>query len=315
MEELLLACNVQGTVNADTPRISVQYGTKKKDNVLTVPLTVLHSDCCTEQWTGVYWKALPHPNWSLHKSASLSFGWIEVEYTRNLSEVTRLCYQQMFEICKDVGTPHVLRTWNYFPHINAGKPSSQYQLFCEGRATAYAKLNTKEQDYPAATVIGTQQSSFILMFIAGEQPGHGIENPRQTSAFHYPKVYSEHSPLFSRALVYQNEKQLQLYISGTASITGHATQHYDDVEQQTKEVLNNLNSLIAEAQEKYPFEDFSLRDFAQLKVFVKQEEDLSTIQALLSKELNEDTPICYLHGEMCRPDLLVEIEGTFLQAR
>ena len=114
---------------------------------------------------------------------------------------------------------------------------------------------------------------------------------------------------------YQDEKQKQLYISGTASITGHSTQHLGNIKDQLQEALNNLDALINEAQTRHGFEPFSLQDFAQLKVFIKQQEDISVVHTYLVSALGDKVPVCYLHGEMCRPDLLVEIEATYLDSR
>ena len=94
-----------------------------------------------------------------------------------------------------------------------------------------------------------------------------IENPRQTSAYHYPPKFGKHSPIFSRACSGAARQRPSLFISGTASIVGHETIHPGDVRAQTRETMANINALLDEANRLFgsmplrvrQFEDESLR--------------------------------------------------------
>ena len=69
-----------------------------------------------------------------------------------------------------------------------------------GRATAGA--------VPAACALGSPAGSPIsIYFLAARQPPKMIENPRQTSAYHYPPKFGRHSPIFSRACVWGEPRQ------------------------------------------------------------------------------------------------------------
>ena len=54
---------------------------------------------------------------------------------------------------------------------------------------------------------------------------------------------------------------------------------------------------------------FSARELT-CKVYVRRPADLPTIQAQLGEALGTGTQILYLRGDICRADLLVEIEAT-----
>ena len=125
--------------------------------------------------------------------------------------------------------------------------------FCAGRHQALvAELTEFETHLPAACAIGTDEPGLRLYALAGRTAGIQIENPRQTSAFHYPRQYGPRSPSFSRAVLKAwEERHHHLYISGTASIVGHASQHVD-LMAQLDETLFNLRALLAQANRLTP---------------------------------------------------------------
>src|SRR4029453_9385002 len=98
-----------------------------------------------------------------------------------------------------------------------------------------------EKSYPSATCVGHQRTTHILQvfWLAGKVPGTSLENPRQVSAYHYPRVHGPTSPTFARALIAPDQTGL---ISGTASIVGHASQHHDDPMEQLEETVRNLSA-------------------------------------------------------------------------
>ena len=142
-----------------------------------------------------------------------------------------------------------------------------------------------------------------------KEVGIGIENPHQVSAFNYPQTYSQDPPLFSRALLHKNSSQQILFISGTASILGHSTQYSGDINRQTEVCLNNIEHLIQSAITEYQFPKISLQEFSQFKVYIKNLDDLNTVRTHIHQLLGPSAPVYFLHGDMCRPDLLVEIEA------
>jgi enamine deaminase RidA (YjgF/YER057c/UK114 family) len=136
-----------------------------------------------------------------------------------------------------------------------------------------------------------------------------IENPRQTSAYYYPPKFGRHSPVFSRACVLTESSGTSLFVSGTASIVGHETIHHGDVSAQTRETLANIDALIHEANRVVGSERYS-REGLKFKVYVRQPRDLHVIERTLSETLPPSASIVYLQADVCREDLLVEIEAT-----
>jgi enamine deaminase RidA (YjgF/YER057c/UK114 family) len=163
---------------------------------------------------------------------------------------------------------------------------------------------------PAASALGSPAGSPIsIYFLAARRPPKMIENPRQTSAYHYPPKFGRHSPIFSRACVLSESAGTNLFVSGTASIVGHETIHQGDVAAQTRETMTNINALLGEANRVVGSARYSL-DGLKFKVYVRQPSDLGAIEEALSKSLQSSTPIVYLQADVCREDLLVEIEAT-----
>jgi chorismate lyase/3-hydroxybenzoate synthase len=218
-------------------------------------------------------------------------------------------YRNVLEVTRAAGYPHLLRMWNYFPGIHFERDGlDRYQRFCVARQRAFAAFGAqREQDYPAATVIGTATGPVTLYFIAARNAGESLENPRQVSAYHYPAQYGPASPSFSRGMLKRWDGVAHLYISGTASIVGHETQHERQCDAQLLEVVRNLRALVARAREHSGI-DFELGRHALLKTYVRRPDDLPGVRATLQTELPGATVI-YCPGDVCRRELLVEVEA------
>ncbi len=138
-----------------------------------------------------------------------------------------------------------------------------------------------------------------------------LENPRQTAAFDYADQYSPKSPKFCRAMALSCGNYATILISGTASITNSETRHVGDPVAQTHETLDNIGALISEenlCRHGLPGLGASLEGLGLVRVYVKREEDYAGIRAACEKRLGE-LPTIYAMADVCRPDLLVEIEG------
>lgn len=157
------------------------------------------------------------------------FGIIETRETdhRDIRHAAAHAYAAINAFQRRTGFTNLLRMWNFLDAVNEGAGDlERYRQFCLGRAEALA--DNDRSDYPAATAIGRQHATGTLQvfWIGAKQPGTPLENPRQVSAYRYPRVHGPASPSFSRATLAADGT---LLISGTASIVGHASQHHDDV--------------------------------------------------------------------------------------
>jgi len=138
-----------------------------------------------------------------------------------------------------------------------------------------------------------------------------LENPRQTPAYDYSARHSPASPKFSRALALSCGGYATIFISGTASLTSSETQHTGDAAAQTRETLDNIAALISEenlSRHGLPGLGTSLEGLGLVRVYVKRQEDYATVRAVCRKRLGE-LPAIYAIADVCRPELLVEIEG------
>src|SRR5262249_21778056 len=144
-----------------------------------------------------------------------------------------------------------------------------------------------------------------VYWIAARVAGVALENPRQVSAWRYPRQYGPTAPTFARAM-HAPTVLPQLYVSGTAAIVGHASHHAGDFAAQTGETLANFSSLLAAAGFA-PKTHFGPR--SMLKAYVRRGADAGSAAALLAERLPAGTPLLLLHGDICRRELLIEIDG------
>jgi enamine deaminase RidA (YjgF/YER057c/UK114 family) len=228
-----------------------------------------------------------------------------------LQHTTEQAYQQIFTLLDALDYPHVYRFWNYMAQINSRSHDlERYRQFNLGRQAAFM---TSRRDIagnvPAACALGTAEGPLSIAFLAGRPPAVAIENPRQLSACDYPPDYGPRSPVFSRASLVQLDRQVMLFISGTASIVGHATLHPQDVAAQTHETMTNIEAIINAANHESAHVRFTL---AQLfyRVYIRHEADLKTIQAVLQARIGSGYSAVFLQADVCRQDLLVEIEAN-----
>jgi chorismate lyase/3-hydroxybenzoate synthase len=246
------------------------------------------------------------------RTDSLLFTRLLITDTRDMRQAALEAYSRLLAFHAAMGYPALLRIWNYFDRLlePAAAPAlDRYQAFCAGRQQALEAMNVDPGQLPAATAIGTNAPGFLVYLLAAREPGIQIENPRQVSAYHYPPDYGPKSPSFARATLKHWDDSTQLYISGTASIVGHASRHPDDAPAQVDEIINNLSALIDTVGKGHGRELAGPADLSLLKVYVKHEDDLSAIRARLRARIGAHPAILFLHGDICRQELLVEIEG------
>ena len=211
-------------------------------------------------------------------------------------------------------SPHQwpLKIWNYVPGINQGQGDEElYRQFCLGRADAVLIDPGDSPPLPAATAIGSpaEEPALQVYFLAAALPGLDVENPRQVSAWRYPRQYGPKSPLFSRGTILRLNGSRQFLISGTASIVGHQSHHENQVANQLSESLRNVQSLLEEGYRLTGDSHARLDSDGVLKVYIRDPSDLELIQKTLETEAPAEIPRIYLQGDICRENLLTEIDG------
>jgi chorismate lyase / 3-hydroxybenzoate synthase len=204
------------------------------------------------------------------------------------------------------GHRHLLRMYNYFSDINEGTGDTErYKQFCSGRAAGLREL--PEHALPAATAIGRRDHSAVLQvyWLACSEPGRAIENPRQVSAFRYPRQYGPSPPSFSRAMQVGGG----LLVSGTASVLGHASRHPDNLPAQLDEILRNLTSLRRAAG------GAALLQTGRgtlLKIYLREAAAAGFVSDYLRARLPAPVQLLVLAADICRRELLVEVDAAHL---
>ncbi|HEY3783934.1 MAG TPA: hypothetical protein VGL55_01485 [Steroidobacteraceae bacterium] len=227
-----------------------------------------------------------------------------------LHAATEQGYREIFATLDALGYPYLLRVWNYLPQINLDTHGiERYRQFNDARRKALIACGRHVSgNVPAACALGSANGSpLVIYFLASHEAPTLIENPRQVSAYEYPAQYGPR-PVFSRASVLRERSGALLFISGTSSIVGHQTVHAGDVAAQTRETLTNIEALLGEANRVTGPSRFDLGNLAY-KVYVRKDADLPSIQSQLHAILGPGAQVMYLRADICRQDLLVEIEA------
>lgn len=251
------------------------------------------------------------------RCADLAFTWRVTPLLSQdlLLQATQQTYDALFSAMRQLGCQHPLRFWNYLPDIlGAGQGEEErYRIFNVGRHASFldhaAMVNPNP---PAACALGHPEGvaePLTVYALASSRPAQPIENPRQMSAYLYPRQYGSRSPTFSRAALAPVGDEECVFISGTASIVGHETVHLNDVQAQTHETLNNIEALLERFRAERPGKVWRTSEL-HLKAYVRHAADLPLVRQAVQQRLGADVPCVYLQAVVCRPDLLVEIEAS-----
>ncbi len=129
-----------------------------------------------------------------------------------------------------------------------------------------------------------------------------LRNPLQNEA-------PEYGSSFSRGLSVASNLCRYFLVSGTASIDEHGnTVHPGDFDCQARRTLDNIESLLASGGAVF-------KDICQASAFIKNPEDVERLHRILHLRGLEDLPLVCTIEDVCRDDLLVELDATAVIAR
>ncbi len=231
---------------------------------------------------------------------------------RDLGAQTRRIYRDMLGLAQARGRA-LARIWNYVPDINgtSAEGLENYRVFCRGRAQAFEA--SPESVPPAASAVGGVAGRLAVLFAAAPDPPRRFENPEQVPAYEYPPEHGPRSPSFSRAGQVDVAGRKYTFVSGTAAIKGHATVAPESLAGQLECTLDNLRIIsgvcglgadlgAGRAAERH------------FKVYLRSAADLPELQAVLESRLfRADDRVCWLHSDICRAALKLEIEATVIE--
>lgn len=260
----------------------------------------------------------------LHCGGVQAVGSLDAAYPQTLDVLARL--HGVLERAGS-GLDHVVRTWFYLGGITEPEGGvCRYQELNRARADFYREIDFcsallephgPPRVYPASTGIGMAGTGLVMSCLALETDRADVrllplENPQQTPAYAYDPKYSSQSPKFSRAMALVLGDYVTTWISGTASIVNSESCHLGDIEKQTEQTIDNIERLIGpENFGAHGVQDAgaSLADVARVRIYLKRPEDLARCQAVCRRRFGA-VPAVYAVADVCRPELLVEIEGV-----
>jgi chorismate lyase/3-hydroxybenzoate synthase len=226
---------------------------------------------------------------------------------------------------------HPLRFWNYVPGIGTRIPTglSRYEVFNAGRYLGYQDWFGREdfeERLPAASAVGHRGGDLVIHVLAGDEPGRSFENPRQKPAYRYSPRYGPLPPCFSRATLLGRGSLLEDrgwegIVAGTASVVGEDTHHPDDLEAQLRETYQNLacvSAALAGETGPHDLEAWldsagalrALARYLDMRVYVVREGHHEAVVAGFREVFSGLRRLEVIAADLCRPDLLVEAEGT-----
>lgn len=222
---------------------------------------------------------------------------------------------------------NIIRQWNYIENIthipDKGQNYQHYQIFNDVRSDYYNKSEFIH-GYPSATGIGTDICGLVVNFIAISTATNvqivPVINPGQIDAHKYSqkvlvgsgvnKKEDKSSPKFERGKLVRTDEGTKIYISGTAAILGENTVFPTDVEKQTMATINNIKRLVDDESvlELDDIQAVEKSNYSYVRSYVKHKTDIDIVKRLCEKHFRSEC-FQYLISDICRDDLLVEIEG------
>lgn len=215
-------------------------------------------------------------------------------------------------------TGDITRQWNYIEQITLMSESGQhYQLFNDSRSRFYSKAEWTN-GYPAATGIGTSAGGVIVVFDAVRDSAKcslAVDNPLQISAHAYSQQVlinrgTEHksTPKFERAR-YISTPTPSVYVSGTAAIRGEESCLKDAVGQAAL-TMENIDCLVsAENLQASGVKQSVDMQYGAMRAYLKHGSDTQKVSAWIGENYPQ-VDMLYLLADICREELLIEIEGV-----
>ncbi len=260
------------------------------------------------------------------EGASVLVGQVQACSEKNCGTNAPAAFQSMHDLLDAAGFPlhTVIRQWNYIENILGYDGSRQrYQEFNEVRSAFY-KSSFEAAGFPAATGIGQKQGGILIEFVAVNASGAvslPIDNSQQVAAHAYSPVVlagesslPKSTPKFERARYLELFGRQQLFISGTASIRGEETAGIGNPEEQTRITIENIQRLYSDDYMARLAGNSVQPNYGHARVYIKNPVDFPVVKKTF-KTFYGNLPVVYLQADVCRDDLLVEIEGKVILKR
>ena len=246
------------------------------------------------------------------------------DFSAKVSEQSREVFVKLDALLTEYGyeVDDIVRQWNYIGNIVSYKDGKQnYQEFNDARSRYYAKAEWK-RGYPAATGIGSTDGIIVGAIAFKRVDGSGvypIDNPLQIAAHVYSKRVlidddenaMKSTPKFERAKLIETERGACCFVSGTAAIRGEESVDSTSAKLQTVKTIENIEYLVSkENLVRFGCKPYDLK-YKFIHVFVKNEADYEEVKSVV-EAYYYDVAVIYSIADVCRSELLVEIEGILI---
>ena len=204
---------------------------------------------------------------------------------------------------------HPVRIWNFVPGIGDRDvlrfgALDRYMVFNRGRFEALALLEL--DSLPTSSAVGVASDDLVIEALATPAPGVRVENPRQISSWNYSARYGPRPPCFARATITTLDGDPWLLIGGTASIVGEESCHAENLAAQLDETFANISAVIESQTPRRPDHLELLED---VRVYVARPEHADAVAEAAFERFAAAREIEIAQATVCRPELLIEIEG------
>ncbi len=236
---------------------------------------------------------------------------------KNRQKQAETMFRKAEAILKSQGASYrnVVRTWIYVDQI-----LDWYHEFNKARNACYTDFgllrngeleHAEEIFLPASTGIAgknPQGFSATMDLLAITKTSNAdiqiypLSGTRQRSPYRYGSA-------FSRAMCVMESKEKWIFVSGTASINEQGESvHQGDIVAQVKHTLEVVHSLVRP-------EEVSISNLCEATVFFKRKEDFPLYQKTADALGISNIPAVYLIADVCRDELLFELDGIFVASR
>jgi chorismate lyase/3-hydroxybenzoate synthase len=212
-----------------------------------------------------------------------------------------------------------VRLWNHIPAIHQPiEPRrDRYMVFNAGRYRAYAARfggpNAFDREVPTASGIGYDGRDLVVHCLSTRGEAIAIDNPRQVAPHRYSARFGPLPPCFARAMLLP--RRGLILVGGTASIRGEESLHRASLPGQFAETLTNLASVVEAAHlQQGGAGDRSEREwlnhYREVRVYYPRPADGDKLAAMVRDVFADGCRIEMRRADLCRAELLVEIEGV-----
>jgi enamine deaminase RidA (YjgF/YER057c/UK114 family) len=196
-----------------------------------------------------------------------------------------------------------VRTWFFLDDI-----LSWYDEFNHARTEIYSRIKFRTGSLPASTGVGAKNPAGTAVALAAwaVQPldiathAEEIGSPLQCPAPAYGSS-------FSRAMEITTPTSRRLLISGTASIApGGETSWKDDPRRQVELTMEVVEAILKSR-------NFSFSDISRATAYFRRSADAWAFTEWCARKHTNALPAVIVHCEVCRDDLLFELEADATQ--